>query len=87
MFICQPKRQDGMALGRGRRREEGGGVVLPLSTVYRLLNYFTELIFRYKKGNAGASIPPLTQLGEESPFFSIYYTYSVFWILLSVFHN
>lgn len=32
-------------------------------------------------------LPLPTQLGMESPFFSIYYTYSAFWMLPSVFHN
>lgn len=32
------------------REEELGGVALPLLTVYRLLDYFTELIVRYKMG-------------------------------------
>lgn len=48
------QRLDGMALRRRRRR----GIALPLLTVYRLLDYFTELIFRHSEGNTGAFIAP-----------------------------
>lgn len=75
------QRQDGTAL------EGGGNCTAPFNCV-QAIRQFHRTHFQIQKGECGYfHRPPLTQLGEESPFFSIYYTYSVFWMLLSVFHN
>lgn len=75
---------------RGRKNSAVPGM-------YSLLDYFTQQILRRRSGIpvrlqlmqtlAPAPLPLPTQLGMESPFFSIYYTYSAFWMLPSVFHN
>ena len=82
VYLSAP-RQDGTALRRGRRR----GIALALLTVYRLLDYFTGLIFRYKKGNAGASIAPPHPIRRRIPLLQhLLHLFSILDAAIS-FHN
>lgn len=78
------------------RRRKMKNIAAP--RMYSLLDLFHTTNSHMQNWNTGAftahantypcpSLPPSNQLGMESPFFSIYYTYSAFWMLPSVFHN